>query len=267
MLSKQDIIASLNKIGAPRDKVVIVHTSLRKIGNIEGGAEALLDALIEYFTADGGLLCIPAHTWGYQDDKSVPTLDLCNPRSSIGTLPDIASRDSRGIRTLHPSHSMMVFGNKDKVLDFVSGEEKVETTASPDGCYGKIYKMGGYVLLLGVGQDKNTFLHCVEEMLGVNNRIDYKKPISLTIKHLDGHIEERKLYQLYSEGILDVSMQFPNYEPAFRKHGCIVDGMMGNAKAQLCDVVKMKDVMSLIYERSNGEELLKDLTPINEEFY
>lgn len=266
MLTKEEIIASLKEAEAPKNKVVIVHTSLKKIGEIEGGGEGLLDALIEYFTAEGGLLCIPTHTWGWQNDTTVPTLDLCEPRSNIGVLPNIAARDKRATRSMHPTHSMAVFGDSGKVSEFLRNEELSETTSSPEGCYGNIYKMDGYVLLIGVGQEKNTFLHCVEEMIPVANRIS-DTPIYLTIKHTDGHIQKRLLYPLEAVGIDDVSVYFPNYEPAFRHHGCIIDGKLGNAKFQLCNARKMKAVMELIHKRSGGVELLADFTPINEEFY
>ena len=266
MLTRKDILKQLFELGAPRDNVVLVHTSLKKIGEVEGGAETVLDALIEYFTAEGGLLCIPTHTWGFQNDTTRPTLDYTAPDTCIGVLPTVAARDKRAYRSDHPTHSMAVFGAENKVLEFISGEKNVTTTTSPDGCYGKLWQRGGKILLVGVGQDKNTFLHSVEEMLGVQNRIS-DASITLTVKYPDGHIEPRILYPLEAKGIADVSEQFPNYEPAFRKHGCIKDGMIGNAKVQLCDTVKMKDVMALIYEKSGGAELLFDSTPINPEWY
>ena len=44
---KEDLLAQLDELGLPRDGIVLVHSSLRLVGNIEGGGEALLDALIK----------------------------------------------------------------------------------------------------------------------------------------------------------------------------------------------------------------------------
>ena len=63
MHTKADLFADLAAMGAPRDRVVLMHSSLRLNGETEGGAGGLLDALIEYFTAEGGLFCVPTHTW------------------------------------------------------------------------------------------------------------------------------------------------------------------------------------------------------------
>ena len=61
--TKSELLSQLEALHIPRDRVVLMHSSLRLIGQIEGGAAALLDVLIEYFTAEGGLFCVPTHTW------------------------------------------------------------------------------------------------------------------------------------------------------------------------------------------------------------
>jgi len=264
MLTKREILECLVEIGVPKDRAVIVHTSLKKIGEIEGGGQTLLDALIEHCTAEGGLLCIPTHTWGFMEAGEEIVLDLMSPKSNLGVLPNLALQDSRGVRSTHVTHSTTVFG--EDAVAFAWCDENAMTMADPRGCCGELYRRDGYVLLVGVEQDKNTFLHCAEELIGVKNRTATEL-ITLKIRHKDGRIEDRSLYPLFAEGIYDVSEQFGNYEPAFRKHGCIVDGKLGNADVQLCSTRKMKEVMELIYRRSNHGEVLADKTPINEDFY
>ncbi len=264
MLTKREILEWLKKMGVPKDRPVTVHTSLKKIGEIEGGGQTLLDALIEHCTAEGGLLCIPTHTWGYMENGEKIVFDLAEPKSNLGVLPNLALQDSRGVRSNHVTHSVTVFGADAEA--FAGCDNSYMTMADPRGCYGELYRRDGYVLLIGVGQEKNTFLHCVEEMLGVENRTA-TQPTTLKIRYKDGKIEEKSLYPLFSEGIYDVSEQFGKYEPAFRKYDCITCGKLGNADVQLCSARKMKEVMELIYRRSNHAELLADKVPICEDFY
>ncbi len=54
MYTKKALFTQLATMGAPRDRAVLFHSSLRLIGKVEGGAEGLLDAPVEYFTAEGG---------------------------------------------------------------------------------------------------------------------------------------------------------------------------------------------------------------------
>ena len=264
MYTKEKIIEQLAQMGVPQDRPVLVHSSLRRVGKTENGADGLIDALREHICAQGGLLCIPTHTWANLGNNDVITLDMTRAETCIGTLPNIAAGRADACRSLHPTHSMAVFG--EGAEDFILGEERASTPTPPDTCYGKIYDRDGYILLVGVGHNRNTYLHCVEEMLGVPNRLD-REPRAVTVKHRSGEVEHRSSRGHRAEGIEDVSAQFPNYEPAFRYHGCITDGFVGDAPTQLCNARKMKQVMELIYCRSGGEELLAVLEPIPLKYY
>lgn len=272
MYTKSSILSDLTRMNAPRDKVVLVHTSLRAVGEVEGRGEGFLDALIEYFTADGGLLMIPTHTWKSLDNAAVPTLDMSSAETCIGTLPNIAAVHPMAHRSLHPTHSMSVFDGKTKsgepgpAEDYINGEVMIDTSTSPKGCYGRIYDVGGKILLIGVGHNRDTYLHSVEERMDVPNRLSVNTvPTKIRLK--SGDVIERPLHHHHAEGIKDVSARYTKYEPAFRHHGAIVDGTVGNAPVQLCDARKMAEVMMLVRERSGGIELMADETPLDPKFY
>ena len=250
-------------MGVPKNKPVLCHTSLRAVGEIEGRGEGLLDALIDHVTSDGGILLIPTHTWANLG-KNCVTLDMSSDETCIGTLPSIAARDPRAHRSIHPTHSMAAFG--DGAEEYISGECMVDYSTSPKGCYGRLRERGGYVLLIGVGHNKNTYLHSVEELMAVPNRMSAEL-VYANIKLKDGNIIDRPLHCHRAEGIPDVSANYPKYEPAFRHYGCITDGLIGNARSQLCDAERMCEVMMMIRERSGGAELLSDSTPLDEKLW
>ena len=85
--------------------------------------------------------------------------------------------------------------------------------------------------------------------------------------HRDGREEEKYLYWFNEEAIPDVSDFFPKLEPAFRFHGCILDGFVGNAAAQLVDADKMKKVITEIYKNADGTELMDNDTPLAKHLY
>ena len=281
MYTKSQLFSQLKELGAPRDSIILMHTSLKAVGDVEGRAEGLLDALIEYFTSDGGLFCVPTHTWKNLSDRSRPTLDLtpdgaADVKDCIGTLPSIAAYHPYAHRSYHPTHSMAVFdgrtrsGEPGKAEDFIACEYDRDpstlTSTSPDGCYGKIRELGGKILLVGVVHNRDTYLHSVEEWLDVPNRLT-SEPVDVTIKLPDGSIVHRSMRTHHADGISDVSARYPKYEPAFRYHGAIVDGMLGAAKAQLCDARGMAEVVKLVRERSGGIELRADDKPLDEKLY
>ena len=265
MYTKNDIIKQLADMGAARGGVVIVHTSLRSVGNTEGGGEGLLDALIEYFTAEGGLLCVPTHTWGNIGREDRITLDMTIPESNLGAFSLIAARDGRGLRTENPTHSMMIFGDRERAERFAADESALLTPTAPESCYGKLFSARGRVLLIGVSQSANTYLHAVDEILGTFDRMSGER-LSVTVRRPSGETVEREWY-LYDESAGDLSYRFPKFDTAFRYHGCIADGFVGNAPAVLCDAVKMKKTVQLIYKNSGGRDPLSDETPIPPSWY
>lgn len=252
-------------MGAPRDGVVIVHSSLRSIGEVEGGALGLLDAFIDYFTSEGGLLCVPTHTWANLGTDKI-TLDLVNPESNLGAFANVAALDKRGVRSENPTHSMVVFGDKTRACRFIADDINVLTPTAPESCYGKIIDEGGKVLLVGVAQNKNTLLHCVAEILKLPNRMGNAK-IPVTVRRESGEIISREIFLYDTDYTNDISWRFPKYETAFRYHGCITDGFIGSAPTQLCDAVKMKDVVELIFKNSEGKDPLADERPIKPKTY
>jgi len=259
MYTKESLINDFITLGVPQDKTVIVHASLRAVGQIRGGGEVLLAALIEHITKHGGRLLIPTHTWANVFEKKRIVLDITDPMTCIGALPNLAAVHPACCRTRHPTHSMAVFGKGKE--NYAALDEKSTTPASPDGCYGRIGKDGGYVLLLGVGQNKNTYLHAVEEEILGKARYQ-KTPTPMWIRTENGE-EKLCLMHEFDESVVgDVSCRFPKFEPLFREAGAIREGTVGSASTQLCSAEKMREVMMLLYSYLNGQDPLADDMPL-----
>lgn len=265
MFTKQDIREQLTKMGAPQGGIILIHSSLRSVGEVEGGADGLLDTLIDYFTYDGGLFCVPTHTWGNLGTDRI-TLDMTLYESNLGALALIAAKDPRALRSENPTHSMAVYGNRERALEFIRDDENITTPTSEDSCYGKIYKNGGHILLMGVAQNKNTYLHCVGEMLRLPNRMSQERT-KVTVRKPTGDVIEREISLYYTDYTDDISWRFTKYDTAFRYHGCITDGFIGRAPTQLCDAVKMKNTVELIWKMSGGIDPLATERPILPKWY
>lgn len=263
MYNKQDIIKQLDSLGAPRDKIVMMHTSYRKVGNFEGGPKAFLDALIEYFTSEGGLFCIPTHTWGLLG-KSDLTLDMTEKYTNLGLVPRLALERDDGVRSENPTHSVVVFGDRKKALEFIEDEKYTTTPTSPLGCFGKLFSEGGYILLLGVTQTSNTYLHAVDEILKTPGRME-EKPLELFVKRENGDMVKRKIFMFDEKGG-DVSRKFDVFAEDFSYYGAVKEGKVGDAPVVLCDAVKQKNIVEALYKAS-GRDVLAENKPVSPEIY
>ena len=73
MLTKKDIFDTLKSIGLKSNDSIMIHSSLKAIGEIEFGASGLINALKEYFY--DGTIMMPSHTWNFMN-KDLDVLDL-----------------------------------------------------------------------------------------------------------------------------------------------------------------------------------------------
>lgn len=257
MFTQQEILAQLEQFRFAVGHPIHVHSSLKAIGEVEGRGEGLLACLIDFFTKDGGLVSFPTHTW---DDN---ILDLRKKETCMGMLSKLALERKDGIRSLNPTHSMVIFG--DTAEAYVRWDDEILSSTSPRGCYGRLYEADGYVLLLGVGQDKNTYVHAAEEYLKIPERVT-EELFDTWIIDTSGEKVAKPLHLIY-EDKGDISYHFGKLEPAFRYHHCILDGQVGNAPAQMCSVRKMSRVLELLHERSRNVEFLLDDEPLPLEWY
>ena len=258
MIAKAELMKQLEAFEEAKGKPVMVHSSMRAVGDVEGGKETVLSALIEYFTGEGGLLCVPSHTW---DDK---ILDMRETYTHLGALPSMAVAHPDGTRTEHPTHSMVVFGDAERVKAFVEGEEKVHKPVAPDGCHGKLYREEGYVLLLGVGFKSCTYLHCAEEMVGIPGRITDDRVERVFIDR-EGNEIKRMMHAHVSWAMRHID--YNKLEAAFRYHDGVTDGMVGDAKTMLGNAKIIKDTLEMMYERNGKVDFVTDGKPLDEKLY
>ena len=83
--------ASLQKdlevLGLSRNDTVLVHSSMKSIGEVEGRADAVLDALMDYF-GKTGLLVLPTLTWSNVNAEQ-PVFSVKHTPSVVGILPEL----------------------------------------------------------------------------------------------------------------------------------------------------------------------------------
>jgi aminoglycoside 3-N-acetyltransferase len=158
--TKDELVAAFKGSGLKDGDTVLVHSSLRLLGKVEGGADTVIDALLETVGA-AGTIAVPTHTWStvYWEQ---PVFHQTLSPSIVGTLTNIFRNRSGAVRSLHPTHSIAAIGAKAKEL--VSDHERDNTPCSPTSPYGKLITWKGKILLIGVGLDRCTFFHCVEEL-------------------------------------------------------------------------------------------------------
>lgn len=258
--NKQQLKDQLESMGLKGDETILIHSSMKAIGAVDGGADTVLDAWMEYFK--DGLLLLPTHTWKTVNADN-PVYNPYTTPSCVGLLTNMFMKRDGVIRSLHPTHSMSGYGKN--AAEYLAGEEYNNTPCTPGGCYDRLKEVGGKVLLVGVGHERNTYIHSVEEVLNVPNRLS-DMPMELVIelqeesnnsgklppynrddgwkKHTDNKLY-RKVYvrKHYNAKQPHISEDFVKLNQIFLDRGVVRKVKFGDADSLLCDAKGMFNIV------------------------
>ena len=173
---KQDILAALKKIGISEGQTIMVHTSLSSMGFVCGGAQIVIEALLESVGTDGTVM-MPTQSWKNLD----PTAGVhweepeewwqiirdnwpayhkdITPTNTMGAVAEMFRKWPGTLRSDHPARSVAANG---KYAAYLTQGHDLSNIFGEGSPIGKIYELDGYVLLIGVGYDKNTSLHLAD---------------------------------------------------------------------------------------------------------
>ncbi|QVK18317.1 AAC(3) family N-acetyltransferase [Mycoplasmatota bacterium] len=174
LITKNTIKHDLKQLGVCPNDVLIVHSSLKNIGNVVGGPVSIILALEEIISEQGTLvmptftenLCLP-------DDENVTKEELgiikenmpifhkdLTPVDKVnGFLTEVFRKQDGVFRSNHPHLSFASWG---KFAKEVVENHNFDYAMGEDSPLGKIYKLNGKVLLLGSPKDAVTALHLSE---------------------------------------------------------------------------------------------------------
>jgi len=260
MITKAMLREQIIKMGIRPNDTVLIHTSMRKIGDVEDGANGVIDAFCEYLSE--GLFLVPTHTWA-TIGKSQPVFDVRYEKPCIGALPCAAAFRSDGVRSLHPMHSIWAKGKN--AAEFIKGEENAETPAPPGFAWSRLADVNAKILLIGVGNDKNTFIHAVDELADIPDRLE-PNPFVVTIIDSNGNEYKHPFRNHSCTRSDDVSAHFPIFDKPFNELGVQTFGTLGNATVRIIDAKRCRDVVLKIYSRADRDVCL-DYDELPEDLY
>lgn len=168
-----DIVSAFQALGL-HDKPIIAHASLKPFGFIEGGAEAVLDAMLASFAS----VIMPTFTY-----KTEITPDVGPPNNGLtygsghdrnkmaesfrpdlradplmGILPETLRNHPSATRTAHPILSFVGI-NADLTLF-------TQTLYEPLAPIGALAELDGWAVLINVDHTVNTSIHYAEKLAG-----------------------------------------------------------------------------------------------------
>jgi aminoglycoside 3-N-acetyltransferase len=168
---RQDEIRHLFDALKLRADRIAVHASLSSFGRVDGGADAVCQALIDSVGPDGTIL-MPAFTYaetlGEQfeanaEARKVPRTAAFHPElpvsREIGAIAEAFRRMPGAMRSNHPTHSFSAWGRDARAVLSTQRDNNLL------GPLKKLNVMRGHIVLLGTTLAAATAIHLAEEQL------------------------------------------------------------------------------------------------------
>lgn len=171
-ITQADLTDAFKKAGIKSGDVLMVHSALSKIGYVECGADALIDALLNATGSDGTLMmpAFPAVGYNYDYLKSDPVFDLKQTSSKMGIVTETFRKRPGVMRSLHPTDSVSAYGKQAEYL--VKDHFGQLTPYNQFSPFYRLSELNGKILMIGVKLDSLTNLHTLEDAVD-----DFKFPV------------------------------------------------------------------------------------------
>lgn len=246
-INKEELIKNLKALGLKKGDAVIVHTSLKSIGYVCGGAQTVIEALIDV-VGDEGTIMMPTQSWKNLDpetgvhwdaDESEwdkiranwPAYDKnITPTNTMGAVAEMFRSWPGSIRTEHPARSVCAWG---KLAKYLTEEHTLSNIFGEGSPIAKLYECDAKVLLIGVGYDKNTSIHLADVRAEYPGKHDCTEHSAI----IEDGVRVWKAYDtLFVDG-----EDFEDIGRAFEKECHVNIGKIGEAKSRLMNQREIVD--------------------------
>jgi aminoglycoside 3-N-acetyltransferase len=235
---RAELVAALRALGVESGRDTIVHSAMSRIGFVDGGADTVVDALIEVVGPRATLL-MPVYPMQRNMTETMqdPTpFDVANDKSYMGKITDIFRQRPGVLRSAHPTHSVAALGPD--AAAYTAEHHKSGSPCGPGSPFRRLSEKKGQIVCIGTGVGKVTSHHTVEDLIE-GFPIDVYVPTALLkrVRFPDGHEEDVGVRVHKQELALvridnDAEVEKEIHEE-MRRAGLVKEGKIGLAEAQV----------------------------------
>ena len=238
----ETIVNGLWDLSIRAGDTVLVHSSLSRFGEVNGGAETVIRALLQAVGEEGTILA-PTLTGTREDGPTHP------PRFNVRTTPCWTGRVAEtlrlwpgAIRSLGPTHSVTALGSDARRL--LAGHEDCRTPCGAASPYVKLAKAGGKIIFFGVTLDANTTFHAAEELACVPYHLQQESTPCLIIDETGRELKRDCLLHYWNH-----KRRFHELEEVLFGKGILKRGLVGPVHTLIVESAPMMEFTLGILKR------------------
>ncbi len=231
MITQQQITDGFHRLGVQSGEILLVHSSLKSFGQVAGGADAVIDGLLDALGPEGTLLAPTLTGHEKLSPENPPHVDLRTAPCWVGIIPETLRQRPEAVRSTHPTHSCAAIGARAEELTR-------DHHASPTPCgvtspYYRVAEAGGRIAMAGCPLDTCTTFHTIEELANVPYHLQPEVAYGTCIDRHGNRVDTPCLLHSY-EG---PERNFPVVEPLLLENGQMHNGHVGASTIHLLDAM------------------------------
>ncbi len=260
-ITQHDLMDHLQQLGITHGQTIMVHSSMKAIGNLIGGPNIVMQALIDTVTPDGTLMMylgwenIPDYVAELAPETrqffydNHPPFDPATARSArdYGIFAEIFRSWPGTLRSGNPEASI---GANGKNAEWIVRDHPLNYGYGSGSPLAKLVESGGKVLLLGAPLDTITLLHYAEAIANIRPKqtVHYQCSILQNGQTIWVEIDD------YNTGTPHADYRFEQIAEAYLAEGKGQTGTFGNAQSVLFDARDLVDYTVKWLEERFGED-------------
>lgn len=223
----------------------MVHSALRSLGPVEGGADAVIDALLEAVGAEGTVL-FP--TFNFTSWTENHYWDALETPSKMGALTEVARLRSGALRTPHPIYSFAALGAG--AAEFAACDDP--EAYGENSVFALFHRLDGLIISFGLHFNSTFSMHhYVERVVGA----DYRRTKLFGGIYLGpDRVPQVKIYSMFVRYDHSVKTWIVPGMEQLRACNVIEETRVGDAATHFCRAGRFFDEMSIIV-REHPEKL------------
>ncbi len=248
---KPNTITSLKRdfeaLGVKPGAVIIMHSSLSKIGWTVGGSVAVIRALMQTLTPEGTLVMpsftsdnsepskwehppVPKDWWDTIRNEMPAFEPNITPTRGVGSVVETFRKWPNVLRSNHPMSSFAAWGKNAK---FITDNHELKGDLGEESPLSRLYELDGQILLIGVTHENDTSIHLAEYRSDFPGKRYNKTGCAMLVKNQRKWVEWEEL-DVNSDDFEQLGNDFEskiNYKP----------GKIGMAESRLISIRAIVD--------------------------
>ncbi|MBQ7923142.1 MAG: AAC(3) family N-acetyltransferase [Clostridia bacterium] len=253
-VTKNDILAALRELGIENGDVVHFHSSLKSMGHVENGADAVIDAFLEA-VGEEGTVAVP--TLSQKNfDRAYEDWTLDRP-SDVGLITETFRLRKEAKRSDQATHSVAAIGKLAEYITADHGKYGLRQGAYGDTPFAvsspwqKYHELNAKLVFVGVSMGCNTFKHYIEYRV-IEDKLSLVKD-KATYDALLGRL------RIYGRPGMWPYTDFIRLQSVLDEAGLLKKAPCGNTEFLCANAAEMYDFSRDLFEREPAKWLGGDV--------